>query len=1126
MHTPSEIITASETPATSWTFLELFDKNVEDNPTALAIACLHQPEDLYGFSSIPLKSEERPYLRWSYHTLKQASKSLLAGLLRLGASPGTPIVVLCRNQAEYVISMLAAYRLGLVFIPMTPDTLAQPTDLQQMLNKVVKHCNVSEIFFLSDNADNLGKVPAGLQANIKCELFSNVIASEQALDVPEQIQGEKNLFFTSGTSNTPKGCYLDASILLKTYEPSAGLSTATPEDRIIVTGPGHHLYGYICIAITLLKGAGLIFAGAKYSPESVIRAASDETCNFIAMVPSMIHSILGMLEQGSETLKIKGIISAGMVIAPSLLENLRGRLGYPWVENLYGMTEGVLVTTGIIHDTESILSDGYLAAGKPVKGSMIRICHPETGELVSQGTPGQLFFSGPALISGYICQPEPEVFVERDGHHWINTGDEAFIGKNDMIYIIGRYKDIIMRGGENLSMAKLENLLAEIPELSTLQPQVVAAEDTVAGEVPVLIIKTKTSHEAVQQLKDTIRTRLGSDYVPRDVFSLDDLGLSTLPLTTTGKTNKRQLKQIVKDFTESQDKKELDSTLLSSDLAKTVTVVWSRLLGTEASRLNIETPLSQVADSMLLVSARDRVRKITGHSVDLPSWIAAETIHDQIKLLATSTLGPPPSNPNGLVQVTRTGPPQASDIVHLGGDVSGFRSLKREVEELIRQDGFDWEDVQDIVPCTDWIQSLAHSKVVDSWNIRTSIVSMKSSMIEVREALEATLLNNPLMLSYLISNTGIGENLGLHVIMRQTKKMLDQCITDYGTVRTVADAKLLADEYIPKYHPQLPVSHSIADATSIGFFNEDLDQALSGKLSPHVPYKLWADSYHSLRNSPQAEAAIRYHVNQLTDLREHYNVIWPSPTPEVTITPERKPHNGHMLSFSAPSLYALQRKSGVTQPMILQAALAFVAMAHTKHSHAFFINLQAGRSSFPFLPEHSSLASVEASDIAGPTFNGALVLTTIQPGETVVQYLQRMQAAQDGFTKYPSVPWNEVFRRLGLSSSQIIPAVANTLLFNWLPGLPAQILGGNPFKNSEQECRFRFRTGLGAGVGTGGPDGSQVVFWFQGALANTSTAQTELVAEMWKQSALWVTNEENWNRPAIEAVELLKKALE
>ncbi|KAJ5771746.1 hypothetical protein N7520_002275 [Penicillium odoratum] len=1031
-----------------------------------------------------------------------------------------------------------------------------------MLNKVVEYCNASDIVILGDDADILRRAFELSQGNdelqtylsqscIKCWLFSDVIMLEQSMNASNKSSSnhpEKVVLFTSGTASVPKGCCLNPSALLRGIESLVGLGAMTPDDRAIVTGPGHHIYGFLVTSMTLIRGAGVIYAASKYSPDSVLRAASDEGCTMLSLVPSMIHSLLGMLEEQETALKVKGILVAGMAAAPSLLENIQQRLNHPWVENVYGMTEGVLATAGKSNNLKNILGDGYISAGKPTIGSRIRICHPDTGEIVSQGTPGQLVFSGPAVIDGYICQSETDVIFERDGHRWFNTGDEALIGKNGMIYILGRYKDIIVRGGENISMAKLEMLLAEMPEISVLQPQVVAATDIVAGEVPVLVTKTKINQNTVQQLKDVIRARLGSLFVPRDFVYLDNLGLSTYPLTTSGKTHKRQLAQKVREYFESQEKKEedFDTALQAPALATAVVAVWARVLGAEAARLNIKTPVSQLADSMLMVSARDRIRKITGRSVALSDWMAAVTIDDQIKMLEASTSEIQASHFNVTSQEKQRGPLQASEMVHLAGEDSGFQSTKREVENLIGENGFGWDDVQDIFPCTDWIQLLSHSGVIESWNIRASVVSEESSLMEMRNALEVTLSNHPLMTSYLLPSTGLEENLGLHIVMRQNKIMLDLCITDYGTVRTVSDLKRLTKNYPYKHHPTLKgplfhalmlfveetssaavilnASHAIVDATSFGLFTEDLDHALLGQLAPHVPYQVWAESYYTLRKSPKAKAAVRYHTKQLIDLREHYNVLWPKPTQELVVSPERAPHDGHMISFSAPSFIALQQKySKITPPIILQSALALVAMAHTDYSHALFISIQAARSRFPFLPNlDSSIQSFEAADVTGPTFNAALKLITLHPGETALQYLQRMQVAQMELTKYPSAPLHEVFRHLGLSSAQIVPAIANSLLFNWVPGLAAQVFGSNPFQHTTIQPHLRTRVGLLANAGSGGADGSQIVIWLHGAIANTSTALAESVAEIWKQASLWLVNEENWDKPAVELIGLLK----
>lgn len=1129
----------------NWTLIQSFDEIVREHPDSLAISCLHQPGDLYDLQSSSLNTKEyasNPHLRWSYRTLDLASRYLAAGLSEHGASSGTALVLFCGHCVEYVVCSLAAARAGLVFVPLSPSSLSQPEDVGHMLSTAFIQNKAQKPVIVAENIEMMAltaKLCSGLETLRVCfqQATPEGLTIRQLLDQGEralrsitfpQAPRDLTILFTSGTTSKPKGCLLSFSNIMRGFGPISSLGVTTTNDRVLVTGAVHHIYGALLTSYLLTRGVGVIYAGGRYSPMEAVHAVHSEGCTILALVPAMIHGLVDVLENGAPPrAPISCILFAGMAAAPGLLKRCQESFGSKGVENIYGMTEGLLLSPGMAENLDSITCDDYIAAGKPIDGSMVRILHPETGEIVPHKMHGQLHFSGPCLADGYLGLPEAVDFYEQDGRRWLNTGDEAFIGKGNLVYICGRYKEIIVRGGENVSMAKIEAVLAESPELAKLRGQIVALDDDVAGEVPVLVTDIAADHDIVQLLKDTIRDRLGELHVPRDVILLASAGLKMYPLTTSGKVDKRKLVSALKSKSISSHE---NNTLPSAySLADLVTMTWAKVLGVQPSRLNVHSPLSQLADSMLMITARHRLGRLTNRKVALSDWLAAPTIADQIKLLDKSAPSAQQPNPPVSCPEARERPLEPLDMMHLAGEVDGFAVAKQEIEQIISRDGFEWEGVQDVFPATDFVQILSQSRAIDTWNVRTAIVANKASVKELRDALTATLRHHPLMISYLLSETASADGLGLHVVMRQTKKALDLCISDYGTVKSVDDLLTLMRNWPYMGHTVLPgllshtllvfieqiqsaalifnVSHAIIDMSHAGLLIEDLDQALSGTITPHIPYKLWAESYHTLRKSPVASAAVRYHASKLKDLRQHCHALWPRPAELMVISPERAPHNGHLVTFSAPGLLVLQEQyRDLTPPIVLKAALALVAMSHTHRTHAIIASPEAARSEFPFLPAaYTELRSLEAADVAGPTFNASVSLVHLEPGETSLQYIQRMRTAALELTKYPSVPWHEVFKALGLSASQILPAACNSLLFNYMPGLAAQTFGDNPLRNmAVTEMHVRTVVGMLANAGAGGPEGSQVVLWLHGTVANTSTVLAEQLAEDWKQATLWL----------------------
>jgi acyl-CoA synthetase (AMP-forming)/AMP-acid ligase II len=770
--------------AKQWSTIQCFDKHAEDHPEGLAIACQHQSDNLHGFTSIPLETDAynaNPYLRWSCRTLRDASRFLATSLIQRGVSKGTPLIMFTKNQVEFAVCMLAAFRIGLVFAPFSPTSLEQPTDAKHLMATAISAgADTQGVLVIAPDTETLdiarslvdGREVLGicLQPTGSTGLSFRALLDEgrTASNSVESFDLSKEhvALFTSGSTALPKGCLLDMATLLPAMESSCGMGSAGPSDRALVTTPVHHMFAAVLTALSLIRGAGIIYGGETFSPLEAIRAAKNEVCTFIPVVPAMIHSLLDVLEDdGVWNLPVKAVIVAGMAVTPGLFRRCQQAFRAKSVENMYGMSEGVVTTTGLVEDVESITYDGYVAAGEPIRGCQIRIRHPDTGEDVPDQIKGELHFSGPILSRGYINHGPGIAFYEDADRLWLNTGDQAFIGPNNILYIAGRYKEMIVRGGENLSMAKIESVLTEDAVLVKLRCQIVSMPDDSAGEVPVLVTGHEPSPEVIQSVKDLIRDRLGVLHIPRDVISLQSLGLDAFPLTTSGKINKRRLTEILKEKTSGNPAQNNPKPLA---LADSVVTIWSRILGVQPSQVKLDAPLSQLADSMLMISARQQIRKHAGRKIPLSEWLAAPNIKHQIELLEGSPQQQEEctSLKSTLAQEPQNGPLQAADMVHLAGEDDNFGIVKSEIENVVCQDGFGWVDVQDVFPTTDFIHLLCKSRVVDTWNLRASIVTTKGATIDVRLNRKDSLYPN------LIYFTGPEEELVDHLTFTSTNDLL------------------------------------------------------------------------------------------------------------------------------------------------------------------------------------------------------------------------------------------------------------------------------------------------------------------------------------------------------------------
>ncbi|KAI9826481.1 MAG: hypothetical protein M1819_007330 [Sarea resinae] len=1147
--------------------VERLQESIQSHPGNLALVCTHQPADLYGIGSVALDDDEyrrQPYLRWTYKTLDESIDRLANALESRGVSQGTPLFIFVANTAEYVLASWAAYRLGCVHVPINPSNLSNTEEVKHMIRTVVGLHKSQPVAILAGSPDlarriddlNLGLDSVKIAVDGPAGGWIPFDDLMKAVDTPsEPIQqrysrsqsSDTSIFFTSGTTSLPKGCFTRGSPFIASLEWRHSHGAALAGDATAVVVPNNHAIGFICLMTTLTHGATVVFPGPTFAPQAMMDAMQRERCTHTAMVPTMIHALMGVKPSDGGTLdSLKGIMLAGSLLTPEILRLCQEEFGASGVENMYGMTEGVLVSTGHVQDISDIVKGGDVAIGIPAGGSKIRICAPGERTPLPRGIAGELHFSGRQLIGEYISKKVDDFYNGDDGRKWFITGDQALIDADGRLYIVGRYKDMIIRGGENIAPGAIESLLGKTPELRALGPQIVGAPDPIAGEVPVAVVSQDIGHDLVKLLQDTILANMGARYVPDDVLSLQSLGLEDYPRTMAGKVQKTKLASLVRKYRESQESAPINGSFDRSVLEETVKRIWAHVVGLDVSEVDTDARISDFSDSITLMMVREKIRKETGRSVPLSEWAAVHTISAQIKLLENAKTDQQ-ARP-ATARTRRPGPPAVDDMVHAAGDSNLFEATKDLIEKTIAPFGLGWKDVEDVMPATDFIQAICRTQVVDTWNIRTAILTNGADTKQLRSALERTLENNPLMLSFLVlGESTLGPDLALYVTVSNTKELLDQCILDHGVVDTLEDVRNITMHYPYKDHAMLPgplfraitvfvketksaalvynASHAILDATYHNMFNEDLDIALSGMtLSPHTSYKAWADSYHSLRTSPSALGAVAYHMTHLRTLLEHKHALWPLSTPTLTVAPERASIDGHFTTFSAPGILSLRRTHpALTATVVLKAATALLALYHTKHSHALFVNLEAARSHFPFIPTSlSAVGNFEAADVAGPTFNAVLNIVTIHPGETVLQFLHRMQGTQTDLIRHANAPWHEIARQIGPPAGDLLPQVADSLIFNWMPGLGAAAGGMNPRAHMQvmQVC-IRTKLGMLVNAGMGGKDGSQIVLHLQGALANTSTEGIQWVAEGLEKISTWLAEKDSWDQPVETFTECL-----
>ncbi|KAJ0270439.1 putative NRPS-like protein biosynthetic cluster [Colletotrichum noveboracense] len=702
--------------------------------------------------------------------------------------------------------------------------------------------------------------------------------------------------------------------------------------------PNNHGNGWSCIQTAHGRGAALVFPGPAFStPEALLSTFRQEQITHTLLVPTLIHALVAAMEKDQPPLgSLISVTFGGTILTRQEVLATTKVLGAKVVENAYGCTEGALTSTGSVYISGAgpdiyFFGSEEMSVGKPPMGHGIKIVDPATGRIVPRNVTGEIHGYGPMIYRegkwGYIQHEEQKAFYTEKGtgRVWFQTGDMGRMDENGDLFITGRYKDMIIRGGENISPAAIEAVLMKNPVLRPLNPQAVGIRDTIAGEVPAVVIKGDQQATAVEKaIRETVLQNMTTMHVPDQVINLKDLNLADFPRTTSGKIQKFKLKQAVAAHLDRQGTSGAASTLsgLEQHDEEQVKAIWTTALGLgNTSQLDINMPLGQHIDSITMMRVRDKIRKQTGIALPLAAMAQASTVSEQIELLrslsadhkTTSTITD--ANVAHLAKQQRRiaaandriatrRPLSAEELEDIAPEPALLDFIKDRVLESISPCGFAWEDVENICPAYDSNAVQAQCGFYDTINFNMAIsTKQKTTKKQLRTAIEAALLNQPIMCSFMVWDPAWRGAIpktkeAFHVIMRPSAKYFDLAIQDGGSVRCLKDLEEIALGNTAEAHrfpaPQqntfpgplyrvmlfdveetgtaamvTSANHSISDHSAGQLFHDDLDRAVAmaasggltaasiqAQLREYEDYKPYLDLCHALRTSPRAMAAL------------------------------------------------------------------------------------------------------------------------------------------------------------------------------------------------------------------------------------------------------------------------------
>lgn len=287
----------------------------------------------------------------------------------------------------------------------------------------------------------------------------------------------------------------------------------------------------------------------------------------------------------------------------------------------------------------------------------------------------------------------------------------------------------IIRGGENISPTAIETTIRRNPKLARLDPQVVGLPDQIAGEVPVVVVNSKDlTPETRGLIRTTVANEMGTMYIPAEVLSLTQLGITDYPRTMSGKIQKVKLAGIVRKQMEDVERSEADTHGNDNVAALIATVkeIWARATGQDVHRIPLDVPISSFADSILIIRVRGKIRTKTGRLLSTAEMSGDSTIARQIELLKTkSAVDSSTTNTTTGRKRKRAEAPEMEEMVHLAKSPKLVTATRELVTKTIAPYGLEWDDVESIFPSHDHLN--VFQRVIDPLGINTGLLAHKGT---------------------------------------------------------------------------------------------------------------------------------------------------------------------------------------------------------------------------------------------------------------------------------------------------------------------------------------------------------------------------------------------------------------
>jgi len=486
--------------------------------------------------------------RWTYAELDADVTALALGLLAGGIEAGDRIGIWSPNCPEWTLLQYATAKVGALLVNVNPAyrshelayvlvqsgmrmlvsaVIHKTSDYRAMVDAVRSECpDLREVVYIGEASwDEL--IAAGSAATTdQLAVRMATLSSDDAI----------NIQYTSGTTGFPKGATLSHHNILNNGYFVGELVSYTEHDRICLPVPFYHCFGMVMGSLAAVShGACAVIPSPSFDPAATLKAVEQERCTSLYGVPTMFIAELGLTDFASYDLtSLRTGIMAGSPCPVEVMKRVVDEMHMSEVAISYGMTETSPVSTMTRIDDDLARRTGTV--GRVMPHLEVKVVDPVTGRTSPRGEPGELCTRGYSVMLGYWEQPD-KTAEAIDATRWMHTGDLATMDDDGYLSIVGRIKDMVIRGGENVYPREIEEFLYTHPDIADVQ--VIGVPDPKYGEelMAWIVMRPDAEPLTAEGVRTFCAGQLAHYKVPRYVHVVDGF-----PMTVTGKIRKMEMR--------------------------------------------------------------------------------------------------------------------------------------------------------------------------------------------------------------------------------------------------------------------------------------------------------------------------------------------------------------------------------------------------------------------------------------------------------------------------------------------------------------------------------------------------------------------------------------------------------